>query len=155
MTAPERVNPPDRVKVWGEEGKYPVPSFIKTPNQIKQRKLTFYSILSVFIAVWAGPFITVAKSSMAQKALGSLNQQPTVILASLPIACIPWWCLGNCFSGQDGGFVVTASQADGRWKLCHVNKRPFLLCSPDMADMAPSRPGKKSQSSAKNNTVSN
>lgn len=30
--------------------------------------------------------------------------------------------------------MVTVSQAEGRRKLCHVDKKPFLLCSPDMVD---------------------
>lgn len=76
-----RMVTPDSVRRWG----YLVPFCKVTPNKIKQRK---YTLLCFFITVWVGPSRTAAKSNMAEKALGSLNQQHSVKLASLFLACI-------------------------------------------------------------------
>lgn len=123
-----RMLTPDSVRRWG----YLVPFCKVTPNKIKQRK---YTLLCFFITVWVGPSRTAAKSNMAEKALGSLNQQHSVKLARLFLACIlpsaprelHFW--PRCFCG----FFVTVSQAEGRLKLCHADRKPFLLCCANRA----------------------
>lgn len=103
-------------------------------NHIKLRKVGgLVPSLFSFVVVWMDPYRTAAKFNMAERALGNLTGQPSVKLASLASPAFPQWCQGNWFFWPRCGFVVTVSRAEERWKWCHVDKKPFLLYSANMA----------------------
>lgn len=72
-----------------------------------------------------GPLEQLPSSTWLKKAFGSLNQQPSVKLGCLPLPAFPEWCQGNGYFWPRCGFVVTVSQAEGRWKWCQVDKKLF------------------------------
>lgn len=123
---------PDSVRRWG----YLVPFCKVTPNKIKQRKYTLLCHPSVFSSLCEWAPLEQQPSPTWLKKLLALWINSTV--SNWLVFFLPAFSqrrLGNYISGQDVfvGFFVTVSQAEGRLKLCHVDRKPFLLCCANRA----------------------